>query len=206
MNQTFAMLLLALGFMLLAIVCVGGFLMLSSALKKSHAKKHLSINLAVNNAIIDSYEQGVLRVKGQIRRGKTLISLQNPNKITNPFQREVLSLAFPAGVTEVTAKDFHFRVYDARKTVLWDSVKFMKTQDGLIDISTTPNQRFSSSKISATGKQLIPFLIMGSLDGSDWGGNTTYRSETGYNGAWDFGNSNGGTGTYNGGMIMLTTM
>jgi hypothetical protein len=171
------------GFLLAIVVVIVGFGIYGSW-KRGRARR---TNAAINNAIIDLFENGTLgyaTVQGEegLKRSKT--EAKTPTLLHIELLKKGL-----AGKDKVTAKTFHSNLYRS-KASLNDLVD--EVADSL-DFSSTPNSRIASQSNSEVA-MIVPLVIFGSPEGTHHDGNDSYAGDSSYVGAGDIGggHSHGG--------------
>lgn len=136
-------------------------------------------NYAVNNTLADLIENKVL-----IEAESPLPDSAYPNvllgteKPQNSFAEKLLSIGF-GEATELSTKDFHENLYNAHDDLMDETDSAMPFHH--LDISTTPENRIENG--SAAVKELLPYLILGDLQGTDSRAeNTKYINDESYMG------------------------
>lgn len=136
-------------------------------------------NYAVNNTLADLIENKVL----------VAVATSNPDsayphvrlgteKPQNSFAEKILSLGF-AEDTELSTKDFHENLYNAHDELIDEVESAMPFHH--LDITTTPETRMENGNEAV--KDLLPYLILGDLQGTDSRAeNTNYINDESYMG------------------------
>jgi hypothetical protein len=144
----------------------------------------ISINKAINNAIVDLYQEG--SIIGDITDDARLINWVKESTNPSPLHQNILQYGF-GGERTLTAQKFHENIYTARRLL----VKFVLEGEGT---ETKPSDRIYSDQADAVSFVILPLLLLGSPEGSSYAANPAYSGSADYVGIADFGGFGGDGG------------
>lgn len=138
------------------------------------------LTAAINNAIIDLYEDGYITPAGMGKNPR--VKLAKGKSHVGALHTEILKLGFPKNTKNLTAKNFHDNLYKSLPVLR----QLARDAGDTVDTISTPKMRIAGQS-NADVVALIPLVIFGDLEAIRGPENPSYEGDTTYAGAAAFG-------------------
>lgn len=147
---------------------------------KISTARQKKLTTAINNAIIDLYEDGYITPAGMGKSPR--VKLAKGKSHVGVLHTEILKLGFPKNTKNLTAKSFHNNLYKSLPVLRQLALDAGDT----VDTISSPKMRIAGQS-NADVVALIPLVIFGDLEATRGPENPSYEGDTTYAGAAAFG-------------------